>query len=474
MLSVNCARTFTNALIATLVLCAITPAFGQFGGGGGGMGSRAGLGGMGGGAGGSGPPGPQQKKRYQPPKFAPTGPRINVAAVRLKGRYSASESRIRAKLQTREGRQFDPATVQADVRQLLSSGLCYDVKTYRDDTPNGIVITFELFEQPTVQYIEFSGNKVREKTLLKKCELSVGQPLSRYRVEEAKRKLEEFYRGRGNSFVEVEIQEGTKDGDMGAVFVIDEGPRQRIRWTKFEGNTIASDSRLRTQIDSKPGILWLFKGQVDTDVIDEDVDKLISYYRSLGFFRARIRKEMQFDEDNEWLTLTFHIDEGPRYAIRSISFNGNRVFREQDLLATTKTAPGDFFDLKRMNTDVRALKDTYGANGYIKANVQATPQFDEEPGQLDLVYEIEEGSQYRVGSIIVNIDGDNPHTKHTVALNRINMREGDIINGRALRSSEVRLQRSQLFENGPMGGPQISVVPRDDGSRTATSPRDYR
>ena len=79
-----------------------------------------------------------------------------------------------------------------------------------------------------------------------------------------------------------------------------------------------------------------------------------------------------------------------------------------------------------------------------------------------------------LGNIIVKIDGDNPHTKHTVALNRLNLREGDKINSRALRSSEVRLQRSQLFENGPMGGPRISVVPQDDGSRTARDSRDYR
>ena len=433
------------------------------------MGARSAMSGMGNG-GPAAPSGPEPK-RYLPARFAPSGPRINVAEVRLQGNFKVSESRIRSKLQTRAGRQFDPAAVQADVRQLLSSGLCYDVRTYKNESPDGVIITFELFEQPVIQYIRFEGNRVREKTLLKKSEIAVGQPLSRYRVEEARRKLVEYYQGRGNSYVEIEILEGDKQGDQGITLGIQEGPRQRVRWTKFEGNTIASDGRLRTQIDSKPGILWLFKGQVDQDVIDEDVDKLTSYYRSLGFFRANITKELNFNDSQEWLTLTFHIDEGPRYVIRSISVEGNRVYDQQDLLSVTEMQSGDFFDLTRMNNDVRALKDAYGSNGYIKADIQATPQFDEEPGQLDLVYRVDEGKQHRVGEIIVKMDGEYPHTRNSVVLNRIDLREGDIIDIRKLRDSERRIKASQLFENGPLGGPEIAVQPRTS-TRTASRPSD--
>ena len=91
--------------------------------------------------------------------------------------------------------------------------------------------------------------------------------------------------------------------------VIDEGDRQRIYSTRFVGNTIVSDSRLKTQIKSKPGILWVFKGQVDRQEVDEDVDRLTAYYRSLGYFRARVGRELEYSESGKWLTLTFVIDE---------------------------------------------------------------------------------------------------------------------------------------------------------------------
>ena len=426
--------------------------------------------GFGGGAPSGGPNPLAEKSRYRPKQFAPTGNQVRVAEVRLKGNRTISESRIRGKLKTRAGRAFDAAAVSADVRALLASGLCYDVRTYKEESPNGMIITFELFEQPVIQYIKFTGDRIssfRERTLRKKAEVSVGQPLSRFRTEEAKRKLLEYYASRGNAFAKVEILEGTKRDDKGMVFSIEEGPRQRIRWTSFAGNTIVSDARLRTQVSSKPGYLWILKGEVDRDVIEEDIVKLTSYYRSLGFFRAKVTHDMKFDEKQEWLSLRFNIDEGPRYVIRDIRVEGNQVYDGSSLLAGTELRKGEFFDLALMQQDVRVLKDAYGANGYIRADVKAAPQFFEEPGQLDLVYKVDEGKQYRVGDIKVRINGDYPHTRQNVVLNRIDMREGDIIDIRKLRDSERRIISSQLFESGPMTRPEIAVEPRSTDTMLA-------
>ena len=461
MLKIGYQKHLTAALAATLAIVLAPNLLAQSGSRGMGMGGGPGRGGSG------QLPGPQEKRRYTPPTFAPRGPSVPVAEVRLKGDHSVSESRIRAKLRTRTGRPFDPNTVTADVRHLTTSGLCYDVRTFTEETPQGVIVTFELFEQPTIQYVEFDGAKVRDKTLLKQADLAVGQPLNTYRVEEAQRSLEEFYRARGNAFVKIEVIEGTARGDKGIRFQIQEGPRQRVRWTKFEGNTIASDARLRTLIDSKPGILWFIKGQVDHDVIDEDIQKLTAYYRSLGYFRAVIQKKLVFDKDQEWLNLTFQINEGPRYVVQEVIVQGNQVFDTGSLMVNSELRSGDYFNQAKMNSDVRNLRNMYGSQGYINVSVVAEPQFFEEPGQLAMVYKIEEGKQYRVGDIKINIDGEHPHTRHAVILNRIDMRTGDIIDINKLRNSELRLQRSQLFETGPFGGPEIAVRPKENGTEFA-------
>ena len=72
---------------------------------------------------------------------------------------------------------------------------------------------------------------------------------------------------------------------------------------------------------------------------------------------------------------------------------------------------------------------------------------------------VEEGQQFRVGEINVNIAGENPHTRRTVVLNRLSFRPGDVIDIREIRNSERRLQASQLFETNPAMGdpPKISL-----------------
>ncbi len=436
--------------------------------------ARGQFGGSGLGQGGAGPgPRAEERPEYRPPVFEKRERGEAVVAVKIMGNEVIDEAKIRSHLQTRVGRDFDPEVVRADVRRLSTTGMFRNVRTYRTAVEGGVEVTFQVFELPLIRHLRFVGNKrIKVKTLAKEAELKVGDPLQRYRVEEARRKLQEMYLKKGFSEAQVEIQEGIEPEDEGVVFSIYEGQQQRIFRTDFVGNTIASDSRLRTQIQSKPGIMWMFKGQVDKEQVDADVERLTNYYRSLGFFKARIGRELIFSESGKWLTVRFVIDEGPRYRIRQVSLAGNSTFTTESLMERLELDSGDYFDARRMNRDLTVLRDTYGGQGYVHADIQADPRFLEEPGMIDLVYDVEEGEQYRVGKIIVNIEGENPHTKRNVVINRLSLVSGDIIDINEIRASERRLRASQLFLSDPTRGavPTIAIRPpeySDEGPRYA-------
>jgi outer membrane protein insertion porin family len=400
--------------------------------------------------------------RYQPPIIEPKKTGEPIVAVRITGNHEISEERIRQRLQTRVGRTFDNETVQADVRALSTAGWFQNVRTYKKDVPGGVEVTFEVFELPMIGYIRFVGNdKVWTRTLTKKCELKVGEALNQYRVEEARRRIEEMYHEKGFTEAKVEIQEGTAAKDKGVVFAIHEGKKKRVWKTRFVGNTVVSDARLKTQVKSKPGILHYFKGEVDLDEIDADVDRLTTYYRDLGYFNAQISRTLDYNDAETWLTVTFVINEGDRYRIRNVSVVGNKVFETDALAGNLQLKSGNFFDAKKMNIDLMKLRDAYGSQGYIHADIRAEPRFWEEPGQLDLVYDIAEGEQFRVGKVVVNIEGDNPHTRRNVVMNRISLAPGDIIDMREIQNSERRLRSSQLFLADPARGvvPTIAVKP---------------
>jgi outer membrane protein insertion porin family len=396
--------------------------------------------------------------------LGPTGAtRTLVAGVRVSGNETTKASYIHSQLKTRVDREFDPKVVQADVRRLASTGKFKDVRTYTQNSPEGVLVTFEVFERPTVRYIRYLGNRnISDKMLMKQVGLEVGDSLNRYAVEEAARKLEDFYRSKGFSETQVSILEGDEQQDRGAVFLINEGTLERISSVDFVGNTIVSDSRLKTLIKSKPGFLWyLFRGKVDRKQIDEDIQRLTAYYRGLGYFNARVGRELEFGDSGEWLDITFVIDEGPRYVVRNVSVVGNTKFDNQALLERLNLHSGDYFDLGKLNRDTMTLRDIYGGEGHFFADIEADPRFLEEPGQLDLVYNVEEGAVWHAGKINIHIKGEHPHTRESVVLNRLSIRPGDKINTREVRSSERRLKSCQLFLNDPTTGsiPEVRIRP---------------
>ena len=110
---------------------------------------------------------------------------------------------------------------------------------------------------------------------------------------------------------------------MQVVYVVDEGPHQRILWIDIVGNSFVSAAQLRKVIGSH-SLTSSLTGEFNPKQVDEDVEKLTAYFRSFGFFHARIGRELDHHEKQNWVTITFVIDEGPRYSVRNVTFLGNR------------------------------------------------------------------------------------------------------------------------------------------------------
>ncbi len=234
--------------------------------------------------------------------------------------------------------------------------------------------------------------------------------------------------------------------------MVDEGNSQRVLWVNFQGSTIASAARLRTQVSVKPGVLWLFGGKVDRKKIDDDVQKLYAYYRGLGFFKAKITPDLDYNADKDWLTITYIIDEGPRFSIRNVSFNGNEKFKMAELSKGLEQVNGKPFNQTTLDHDLTAIRDVYGTHGYIFSDVQAETRLLEDKPEMDLIYNVNEGKRYRIGKINVNINGDDPHTKHATVYDRLSLHPGDIVDTKKIREDERRLRASALFNVDPTKG----------------------
>ncbi len=421
------------------------------------------------------PPGIMPLPPVSEPRSAAARPSDLVVEVRIEGNETVEVSRL-PKLITRAGQVFDPQSIEEDVRTLHRSRKFVDVHPKYVRVNDGVVVIFQVVERPTIRYVKYVGNnRYNGNTLRKTSEIDVGDAMDPYVIEEARRRIESYYHEKGYEAARVTTVEGSKPGDKGAVFLIDEGKSRKALWTSFVGNTIASDARLLTQVKTKPGILWVFGGNVDREKIDADIEALTAYYRSLGFFQAKVGREVTVVREGlrDWTHLTYVISEGPRYNVRNVSFVGNSKFKTEFLERELKLKGGEPFNQSKMDIDLNMVRDVYGGRGYVFADIRADPRFLEEPGQLDLVYNITEGQRYRVGQINVKIKGEHPHTQHAVIYNRLSLRPGDILDIRKLRNDERRIKASGLFAADAAKGeaPRISFSKPEPGdTRMASRP----
>ena len=134
------------------------------------------------------PPPPRDNSELRARSAGPTfqiGPKININKVIIRGNQTVPSSKVMSFLRTRKGRSFDPEVVQSDVHRLSSSGLFHDVRTFKQTVPDGVVITFEVFERPTIRQIKFLGaTGIKEKNTAEEewtCGGRVAQHLQRGR-----------------------------------------------------------------------------------------------------------------------------------------------------------------------------------------------------------------------------------------------------------------------------------------------------
>jgi outer membrane protein insertion porin family len=388
---------------------------------------------------------------------------LTILDVRIEGNIQKSSADIIKLIKTRPDRPFNKTVLEEDKRTLIQKTWFIDVKTKVDRTPEGYIVTFQCIERQLINFIKVVGNKTHtKKILLEEANINVGDALDPIAVHQAKERMAQFYRESGYHQVFIEVVIGDELGDRGIIFRISEGPKQRILSVEFEGNTIATSSRLKTLIESKPGFFFWFNSDFTRKKLDDDLEILTNYYRKLGFFYAKIDRvfvETQgysgMGANRGWVKVKFIIDEGPQCKIRNITFVDNKAFSQEALLKKMKLAgkKNQYYNQDMLEIDMQSIKDLYGNEGYTFAMPSPDPRVEQD--YVDLVITIREGPRCYLETLDVEIrgrDNSESYTKWHPVLNRSSIRPGDLLRTNEINATKRRLYASQLFNSNPSQG----------------------
>jgi outer membrane protein insertion porin family len=204
----------------------------------------------------------------------------------------------------------------------------------------------------------------------------------------------------------------------------------------FEGNKKMKDDQLKTEIQSKE------RGTLSRATVQSDVQRMVDIYHRTGRFDVRIDPKI-IDLPNGRVDLVFEINEGAKTDVKTINFVGNHAYSSYRLKQEIKTVEtgilaflqtDNIYDPDRLEADRELLRRFYLKHGYIDVRVvSAVGEYDPAQQGFVLTYTIEEGEQYRIGTVDVRskIAALNPHLLDS----RLRMSAGDVYNAEAVEKT---------------------------------------
>ncbi len=233
------------------------------------------------------------------------------------------------------------------------------------------------------------------------------------------------------------------------IFKIREGEKVQIDDVVFVGNNHVTAKRLRKEMDTKRW--WMFSwltgsGRFKDDEFDDDVTKLVDYYRDHGFLDVDIPQDriVYTYPKPGWMVITIHIDEGRQYRIGDITITGSKLYAEDMLKLVLRQKSGMVFRPSKLDKDVEMLEDFYGRSGYLETRVHLVRKPNVTTGNIDIEYQVEESDKYYVES--VKIEG-NTKTKSLVVIRELVLSPGDVFDTLRMKASKLRLQNTNFFED---------------------------
>lgn len=384
-----------------------------------------------------------------------------IRRVEIKGLTTISEGFIRRTVKTRETQPLSVAQLQEDVRELLRTRKFLNAFADTSVEEGQAVVVFTIQEKPEIATIEFEGNKrFTTNELAGELSFSTPAPLDMFAVNKGRDDILRKYKEKGYYYATVEVDQRALRSENRVVYRITEGPRVRVRRIAFEGNRSFPNARLRAKIQTRTYIWIIRTGEFDQERADRDAVDLQAFYREQGYLDARCGYRLEFDEvDRTNLTIVFLIEEGVRYRVKEIQFNGNSTFDTDRLAATIDFKPGDLMIEERRAAAVKAVQDAYGTVGYVDARVETALAFIEEAGEVTLRFDIVENKPSKFGAITIR---GNAKTKDEVVRRELKFYPGEDYNTVKAREAEKRITDTGLFSRAT-----VSPLEDMDGFREA-------
>lgn len=407
--------------------------------------------------------------------------------VRVNGLKQTPEPMVRNQIRSRAGSTLSAELVREDVQRLNRLGRFREIVARAQPFDDGsVMLIFDLAETPIIRDVQAVGNRqINDAELGSVINILKDTPVDEYQIGAAKSSIERLYRDKGyyQASVSVDQKELSEKGIL--LFRISENERVKVTDIRFSGNASFPPRQLRSNVTTK--VAGLFEpGPLDNEVLDRDVANLVNFYKDRGYLDVRADRQITFAPNGKEAIVTFLIDEGRVYTLRSVRFEvmdvtglpvkgrppdpppRPRVFSRDQVAGLLTIKAGDVYSADKIRRSIDVVQNAYARLGYVDAVVTRAELRDETKPEVDLLVLVREGEPYLTG--LVTISGNELTQKKVIMRELENLRPDrpldtsrKRVGGRPVLESEDRLRSTRLFEPGSV---KVTVQPPDADQAT--------
>ncbi len=310
-------------------------------------------------------------------------------------------------------------------------------------------LILRIFKRKKILAINIDGTQRIEVDAIKRVVKT--QPGDIYNLNNLSEDLKAIYAM--GYFDDIQIEAETQPEGTIVTFMIKEKPT--LNKVTFSGIRWAfDDEEVEEVITAKRGSI------LNINVIQNDIDRITELYKEENYHNVSVDYKIYERKDNQ-ADLEYIIEEGEKFQIERILFEGNTAFSDKDLKRQMTTSETNFLswfttagDLNENNLeqDVARLTAFYKNNGYMQARV-GEPVVKFEGNEIEITIKIDEGPRFKVGT--VSLTGDLILTREELSQS-LKISQEEFYNRETLRNDVLNL--TDLYAN--QGFAYVDVAPK--------------
>lgn len=325
-----------------------------------------------------------------------------VTAIDLASRPDADVEYLRSLIQQQVGEPYSNPKVQQSIAAIMATGEFSSVRVQVSPENGGLRLLFVLEPAYYLGLVQFRGAvpPLSYTRLLQVAMFSEGSPFLKRQMNDATGAMKTFLARSGyfaatiNSRTEVDHDHKL----VNPIFEVTLNRRAKIGTIDFEGLSESEADQVRASLGSfsthfKKGRLT--SGATFTQPrIQAAIDRIRS---TLGAQNRLVQevslKSADYNPDTNTANVLFHVKLGPEVMVQ---IQGAHIFK-RTLKRLIPIYQENSYDSDLLAEGRKNLANYFQSKGYF--DVQVTPQVQESPDQVDIVYRIQTGKKHKVESI---------------------------------------------------------------------------